>query len=506
VFLDREYLPFMTKNICATLDLNKSIKTFQSNVTKLLDFANIPEWDGKKLKEREEEIRVQALILAGQCIALLLYNLSISPKILDYSVAQTQVWRSTNTQKHGYKKRQIVTIGNVEVTLNLPYVLEKNSTSKKFDNSPLKEQKIKTSNQGFCPFLKWLGMSEGITPLVWSTIAKYGAIASSFEAARTTLIDWGINISLKRIERLTYYFGKIGIDLRKNKLNDLESGSLSNLNTLKDQRVVIAADGGRTRIRINKKGRRKVKTNRHGFVGEWMEPKLLTIYVVNEQGKKIRTSAIPIINDGTYSGYKEFLKILEMYLVSLGISEAKQVLLIADGAEWIWIHIPPLLKKLKCPIETYQLLDFYHATSHLQDFADAALSTNNERQQWFKKARKTLRKGQTLNLIRNMDEFISGASGERLKILVRERNYILKAYRRRLLKYNEVASKKLPLGSGAVESLIRQVVNLRMKGNSKFWLQDNAEIMLHLRCQWIAKTWDNFSDSIFNSFIKPQTS
>ena len=75
MFLDREYLPFMTKNICASLDLNTSIKTFQSNATKLLDFANIPEWDGKKLKEREEEIRVQALILAGQCMAILL-NLS----------------------------------------------------------------------------------------------------------------------------------------------------------------------------------------------------------------------------------------------------------------------------------------------------------------------------------------------------------------------------------------------------------------------------------------------
>jgi hypothetical protein len=196
---------------------------------------------------------------------------------------------------------------------------------------------------------------------------------------------------------------------------------------------------------------------------------------------------------------------LEMYLVNLGISQAKQVLLIADGAEWIWIHIPPLLKKLNCPNQTYQLLDFYHAASHLQDFADAAFSTKDERQQWFKKARKTLKKGQALGLIRNMNEFIHGATGERLKILVRERNYILKAYRRRLLKYNEVASQKLPLGSGAVESLIRQVVNLRMKGNSKFWLKNHAEIMLHLRCQWIAKTWDNFCDSIFNSFIKPRT-
>ena len=363
----------------------------------------------------------------------------------------------------------------------------------------------KSLHEGFCPFLRYLGMSEGLTPGVLSTIARYGAIAGSFEAARTTLIDWGINISLKRIERLTYYFGKIGINLRESKIKSLELDSLPMSNILKDQRVVIAVDGGRTRIRINKKGRRKVKSNRVGFTGEWIEPKVLTIYVVNEQGEKIRNGEIPITNDGTYKGYQGFLQILEMYLVNLGISQAKQVLLIADGAEWIWIHIPPLLKKLKCPPETYQLLDFFHAASHLQDFADTAFSTNNERQQWFKKARKTLKKGQTLNLIRNMDEFISGASGERLKILVRERNYILKAYRRRLLKYNEVATKKLPLGSGAVESLIRQVVNLRMKGNSKFWLQDNAEIMLHLRCQWIAKSWDNFSDSIFNSFIKPQS-
>jgi hypothetical protein len=426
----------------------------------------------------------------------LLNNLSKSQEFLDKAMHQTQGWWHNKTQKHGCKKRKILTCGNVEVTLKLPDVVER-------QNQPNKTKNKQSLHQGFCPFLKYLGLSEGLTPVVLSTVAQYGAIAGSFEAARTTLIDWGINISLKRIERLTYYFGKIGIELRKNKLNDLESGTLSNLNTLKDQRVVIAADGGRTRIRINKKGRRKVKTNRHGFVGEWIEPKLLTIYVVNEQGKKIRTRDIPVTSDGTYEGYQGFLKILEMYLVNLGISQAKEVLLIADGAEWIWIHIPPLLKKLKCPPNTYQLLDFYHAASHLQDFADAAFSTNNERLEWFKKARKTLKKGRTLDLMRNLGELILSATGERCKILVRERNYILKAYRRRLLKYNEVASKKLPLGSGAVESLIRQVVNLRMKGNSKFWLKDNAEIMLHLRCQWIAGSWDNFCDSIFNSLLKP---
>ncbi len=84
------------------------------------------------------------------------------------------------------------------------------------------------------------------------------------------------------------------------------------------------------------------------------------------EGEKDKTGELPITNDGTYGDFKEFLEILEMHLVSLGISSAKQVLLLADGAEWIWKHIPPLLKRLNCPTP-YQLLDFDHVTEHLQD-------------------------------------------------------------------------------------------------------------------------------------------
>lgn len=247
--------------------------------------------------------------MAGECVAILLNKLSHSQDALDTAISQTKSWSNQKIKKHGNYQRQILTVGDVKVTLSLPYVVERNNQS---------HQKGKYLKLGFCPFLRWLGISEGFTPHVWATITKYGAIAGSFEAARTILRDWGINISLKRIERITYYFGKIGINLRQSKLSSLEIGSLPTGNVLKDQRVVIAVDGGRTRIRINKKGRRKLKTNRLGFIGEWMEPKLLTIYTVNEHGKKIKTSALPITNDGTYLGYQEFLKILEMYLVQFG--------------------------------------------------------------------------------------------------------------------------------------------------------------------------------------------
>jgi hypothetical protein len=61
----------------------------------------------------------------------------------------------------------------------------------------------------------------------------------------------------------------------------------------------------------------------------------------------------------------------------------------------------------------------------------------------------------------------------------------------------------LPIGSVAIESLIRQVVNLQLKGNGKFWLPENVEIILHGRCQWAAGQWNQFSQRILTAGITP---
>lgn len=231
-----------TKNIPAILDLNKSLSNFEAAVAPALSLTNVAEWDGRSIKQREEQIRSSALILAGQCVALLLYNLSQSELAQKTAIAQTKGWWHPKTRTHGYCQRQVLTIGNVVVDLKLPYVVERRTKPK---------GKTKSLHQGFCPLLRWLGMSEGVTPLVWSTIAEYGTIGSSFAVARSNLIQWGINISLKRIERLTYHFGGFGISQRDLKLSKLSQGTFPTGSVLKSQRVVISVDGGRTKLRIN---------------------------------------------------------------------------------------------------------------------------------------------------------------------------------------------------------------------------------------------------------------
>ncbi len=62
---------------------------FQEKVTRIFESINISEFDGNSLKLYEGEIRESALILAGECIALLLHNLSESQVFLDKAVQQT---------------------------------------------------------------------------------------------------------------------------------------------------------------------------------------------------------------------------------------------------------------------------------------------------------------------------------------------------------------------------------------------------------------------------------
>jgi hypothetical protein len=148
----------------STFDLSKSLEHFQEKVTKLLELTNISEFDGQALKLREEKIRESALVLAGESIALLLHNLSKSQDFLNKAMEKTQGWWHDKTQKHGSKNWQILTVGNVKVTLKLPYVVERKNEENKDK---------KTLQSGFCPFLKYLGMTEGLTPVVLSTIAQY---------------------------------------------------------------------------------------------------------------------------------------------------------------------------------------------------------------------------------------------------------------------------------------------------------------------------------------------
>ena len=108
-------------------------------------------------------------------------------------------------------------------------------------------------------------------------------------------------------------------------------------------RVVISSDGGRLRLRETKRGPKTTKGRRR-YMGAWREPKVLIVYVVDAEGQREARFA-PFIA-ATLKGPDTVCALLESYVQRLEITQADQVLFIADGAPWIWKRVPLLVQAL----------------------------------------------------------------------------------------------------------------------------------------------------------------
>jgi hypothetical protein len=115
----------VNQNIPACLDLNKSLENFKAKIGSALELKDLTSWSGRNIKERESVIRNAALVLAGESIALLLYSLAKSEQVQEKAISETQGWWNIKTRRHGKCRRQVTTMGNVVVALDLPYVVER---------------------------------------------------------------------------------------------------------------------------------------------------------------------------------------------------------------------------------------------------------------------------------------------------------------------------------------------------------------------------------------------
>ena len=324
-----------------------------------------------------------------------------------------------------------------------------------------------------------LGIHERCSPLLGSTISMWSALLSSFAEVQQVLRDHGIKLGLKVLRRLAYRYAERARAVQQLGAFELEEGE-----SVSGRKVIVSCDGGRIRLRENKRGR-KTEKGRTRYKGAWREPKLLIIYVVDEEGR-MEKSFSPII-DASFNGPDGIFKLIYDYLKGINIETADKVLFIADGAHWIWNRIPSLIKKVGLkPEQVHELLDFYHAVEHIGKVASLRKNwSSKERQSWIRKQRKHLSKGQTKEVIEAVKLICKGRNG---KAINTERNYFIRNQCR--MNYPVLKGLKLPLGSGAVESAIRRVINLRLKGPCIFWYRENAAKILMLRSYYKAGRWN----------------
>jgi hypothetical protein len=322
-----------------------------------------------------------------------------------------------------------------------------------------------------------LGIYDRCTPALAAEVSLLAAMLGSLDEARDVLTQRGVVLDIKTLRLMAYRYAA-----RARVVQQSEGTALDD--TVSGRRVVISTDGGRLRLRETKRGP-KTKKGRRRYTGAWREPKVLIIYVVDAEGKR-ESSFAPVI-DGTLKGPEAVFALLRSYLQRLGITQADQVLFIADGAPWIWKRVPVLVQALGLSTEqVHEVLDFYHAAEHLGKVAALRKDWSMKvRSRWRHQQRRLLLAGEVQRVITAVRDICRGRNSKAIRT---HRDYFIKNQSR--MAYAKLMAMKLPIGSGAIESTVRRVVNLRLKGASLFWCRASAEAILLLRSYYKAGRWN----------------
>lgn len=351
------------------------------------------------------------------------------------------------------------------------------------------------------------GFAKGCSPGLQSRVARQAALSPSLSMAQQELGRNGLDLNVKTVGRITRQCGEGLLALRLQELMQWREGKLPAAKELENQRVSVQIDGGRTKLRgalrprspetehLNEDGLpqenapgRSKKRAKQTFDAEWREPKLVTIFVHDEQGRMKKKSRALI--EGSFLGPDAVAELVAMHLHRLGAAKALSVTFVSDGAAWIWDRLPTIIKLAKLEdVTVHQVLDCCHAAHHIS-LALAALGlSDTERMPLYREHRSLLRNGQWRRVVEELTELAGNdVVHEKLET---ELAYLRKHGEAGRLKYPYFRSQGLPLGSGAIESSIRRVINLRLKGNGIFWRAGNAEAMLQVRSQVISDRWDS---------------
>jgi hypothetical protein len=348
--------------------------------------------------------------------------------------------------------------------------------------------------KGCFPALVILGIYDHCSPSLASDLTQLTSLLGSFQEVQPLLRQRGICLSTNPLRGVVYHYA------RRVRLAQKAAPTLTG-QSLKGRTVVVTTDGGRLRIRKDRKA--KTKKGRKRYSTHWREPKLLLIYAVKHHDGRVQMdrSFRPVL-DGTLQGPDALFALLRSYLGQLKVEEADKVVFVADGARWIWRRAGRLLRSLGVEAKkVHEALDFYHAVEHLGKVAELSKGlSEQQKKRWLLRQSRRLKEGSVEEVIAEVEGLAAKNPSKGMKS---ELGYLVRHGREgKRMGYATLEAAGLPQGSGAIESAIRRVINLRLKGAGIFWHRDNAEAMLLLRCYAKAGRSQDLDSLAFSSALQ----
>ena len=223
----------------------------------------------------------------------------------------------------------------------------------------------------------------------------------------------------------------------------------------------------------------------------WHEVKMATIYAkecrrrsAGNRGSLGQKQYVASLED-----CEGFGTILELQAQAWQVQKVRRVVLMGDGAAWIWnlseMHFP----------QAVEIVDFYHAVEHLWEAAEALWGnrdTSLATKSWVRRYRRLLKEGHMDLVIAGMERGQAQRMGRIGTEGVKTVRLNLEYFRRNALRmrYGRFRQMNLPIGTGAVEGACKHVVQSRFKRPGTRWSGEGLRRMLALKVLRLNQQWE----------------
>lgn len=328
---------------------------------------------------------------------------------------------------------------------------------------------------GSAPLDQSLGLDQGeTTPQVRLFVAFLAPLLGFGQTAQTLRTLRQIDVSASTVERIAVCVGTSLRNAQKQEAQQHHQDCLPDQRTACPKRLYIGADGIMTPLRQpwKKDGSLGPLTCRFG------ECKTGIVYETTTD-KHGRDSRVRV---RAYTATLEEVDTFEPLLATLahrcGHHTAQEVIVLGDGAIWIWY-----LFGRQFP-GAIQILDFYHACEHLGKVANAIYGNDTDLSRQWQKARQAELKANGVAEVVKQIQAWNPSTEAHQEIRRIESAYFADNAKR--MRYQTYLEKGYQIGSGVVEATCKHVVHQRLDQAGMHWRPATAEAIVTLRASQLS--------------------
>ena len=323
-----------------------------------------------------------------------------------------------------------------------------------------------------------LGIDVGhkVTPQMAVKIAFAGQMAPSFEAAEQSFEYLaGLQISRSLIRQITEETGQKVYEQQMEKAEKaiaMPEEIVPSLlpHELRAGTLYVMVDGSQVNTRVK---------DQEG--SSWKEMKLGLIYsdkniITRKSGQTVLTDKEYVAYWGDVSGFK---KLLFEAAVTKGYGTYKRVVVIGDGAHWIWKMYEELFP------DAVQVLDYYHMCENVYGYSKYLYPSDDQKMKvWAESVIAHIEDGEIDKALASIP-----VAGEAKLPTGVPNLFVYLTNNRNRMNYKAFQQMGLKVGSGAIESGNKKVIQQRMKQSGMRWGVQTGQTIASLRAKNASGRW-----------------